>query len=229
MNKLLHAIGWELLNQLRNQIITIAIIIGLFYMGMFYLFPEGNFDHIIGFLIFSDPAMLGFMFVGVLVLFEKGVGTIQALTITPMLPWHYLWGKAISLTLLALPASLAMTTIGHGMYFNPFYLILGVSYASLMFVFVGFIGVARTSTLNQYLVFIPLFLTPMLLPALNYFGITHSWIWYLIPSQGALILLEAAFGEVSTGNLIYALLYPLVGITGLYYWARMAYLKHIVK
>ena len=229
MNKLIYAIRWELINQLRNQIVTIAFVIALVYTGIFYLFPEGNFDQIVGFLIFSDPAMLGFMFVGVLVLFEKGAGTIQALTITPMRAWQYLWAKAISLTLLALPASLLMTVVGHGWAFNAFYLITGVAYASLMFVFVGFIGVARTTTLNQYMVFIPLFLTPMLLPAFNYFGLTDSWIWYLIPSQGALILLEASFRPMAVGELIYAFFYPLAGITGLYYWALHAYQKHIVK
>jgi hypothetical protein len=34
---------------------------------------------------------------------------------------------------------------------------------------------------------------PVFLPFLNFFGITDTWLWYIIPTQACLLLFAAAF------------------------------------
>lgn len=230
MKKFWEIIVWEWRLQFRHQIITVAAFVTILYTVIFSYLPDSGFDTVVMALIFSDPAMLGFMFVGVLVIFEKGANTLQALVVTPIRPWQYLWAKTISLTTIALPCSFVMGWVGHAGTVNFFWLGLGVIYASFMFVMVGFIGVSRVKTINQYLIIIPIFLTPLILPLLNLVELTHSYFLYLIPSQGSLSLFSLAFGNaLPDWELGYAIIYPLPWIYVFYQQAVSAYQTHIIS
>jgi fluoroquinolone transport system permease protein len=229
MKRLITTVLWDLRLEIQYQIVTIAALITTLYILIFLNIP-GTYDQILMILIFSDPALLGFMFIGGLVLFEKGAGTLQALVVTPLRVWQYLWAKTISLTLIALPCSLLMAWAGHGWQLHYPYFLAGVILTSCLFVLVGFAGVARVKTLNQYLIIVPMFLTPIFLPLLNFFGITNTLWLYLIPSQASLILLEAGFSpEMPVEEILYAITYLLFCVGVAYYFARSSYVKYIIR
>ena len=228
MRTLISTIGWDLRLEIRYQILTVAAIVTALYLVIFRMVPAGNEKLLIA-LIFSDPAMLGFMFIGALMLFEKGANTLQALVLTPIKPWIYIWSKALSLTVISLVAGITMAIAGHGLQMNYVFLILGIIYASVIFVFVGFLGVVRVKTLNQYIMIVPLTLTPFLLPLLHFFDLVNGMWMYFIPSQAVLILMEGAFQPLEAWELAYGLLYPLPWIGGFYVLARRAYLQYLFK
>jgi fluoroquinolone transport system permease protein len=215
---------------IRNRIVLVAAVITALYAGILQVLPDENFNMVITTLIFTDPVMLGFIFIGVMVLFEKGGNTLQAISVSPVRSGEYLWSKALSLTLVSIAAALIMTLAGVGFRFQPIYLILAITFSSLLFIFIGFVGVSWVKTFNQYFVFIPIFLTPAFLPFLNYFGITDIWLVYLIPTQASLILFVAAFDgtdSVSTTDIIYSIIYALVSIWGAYIWAMKSWNRNL--
>jgi fluoroquinolone transport system permease protein len=215
---------------IRNRIVLVAAVITALYAGILQVLPDENFNMVITTLIFTDPVMLGFIFIGVMVLFEKGGNTLQAISVSPVRSGEYLWSKALSLTLVSIAAALIMTLAGVGFRFQPIYLILAITFSSLLFIFIGFVGVSWVKTFNQYFVFIPIFITPAFLPFLNYFGITDTWLVYLIPTQASLILFVAAFDgtdSVSTTDIIYSIIYALVSIWGAYIWAMKSWNKNL--
>lgn len=227
MKLLFTTIGWELKLQIRYHIVTITALVTVIYTAIFYFLPMAGYEKILITLIFSDPAMLGFMFIGVLVLFEKGANTVKALVVTPLKPSTYIWAKALSLTLIALPAGLIMAISAHGWGFNYLWLFLGIIYSSLLALLIGYLGVSRVRTLNQYLIIIPFFLTPLTLPLLNLFDLTSSKWLYLIPTQAALNLFEAAFeGFSQTSDRLYAVFYPVLWIWILFVQAKKAFIKY---
>ncbi|MDX2246097.1 MAG: hypothetical protein SF052_04945 [Bacteroidia bacterium] len=227
MKNLLIVMAWELKLQIRYHIVTIAALVTAIYAAVFYFLPLKEYEKLLITLIFSDPAMLGFLFVGVLVLFEKGANTLKALVVTPLKPDTYLWAKAFSLTLIAIPAGLIMAITGYGWFFNYGWLLLGIIYASFLALFVGFIGVFRIRTLNQYLMIIPFFLTPLTFPLLNLFNVTDTLLFYLIPTQASLLLFEAAFNGFShVGEQIYAIFYPLLWIGILFFLSKKSFIKY---
>ncbi len=61
--------------------------------------------------------MLGFIFIGVMVLYEKGQHTLQALSVCPIKFENYIWSKVISLTILALPICFGIVFSAHGFTF----------------------------------------------------------------------------------------------------------------
>ncbi|MEE9463305.1 MAG: ABC transporter permease [Bacteroidales bacterium] len=228
MRRLLRTIWWDLLLQLRYQIITVAIVITAAYTLVFKLLARDGFDEVLVVLIFSDPAMIGFIFIGALVLFEKGSGTIDALIVTPLKKTEYLFSKVISLGIIAIICSLVMAIAGHGWRFNYFFFIYGVVFTSSIFTLIGFIGVSRVKSMNQFVIIIPFFMIPFILPLLNFFNLTSSWILYLIPTQAFLDLLWASFHAVPTGRIIFALIYLPIWLGLVYYFALRAFDRNII-
>jgi fluoroquinolone transport system permease protein len=138
MRRLFRTITWDLLLQLRYQIITVAIVITAAYTGVFKLLAKEGFDEVLVVIIFSDPVMIGFIFIGALVLFERGSGTIDALIVTPLRKTEYLLSKVISLGLIATVCSLVMAIAGHGWRLNYFLFLYGTIFTSSIFTLVGF-------------------------------------------------------------------------------------------
>ena len=229
MKKLLSTIKWDLTLAVKYNIVAVALLVTIVYTILFKAFSFNHLDDILIILIFSDPVMLGFIFIGVLVLFEKGANTLQALVVTPIKVWQYLWSKTISLTIIAAACSFVMAVVGHGWTFNYLYLALAVVLSSALFVMLGFIGVARVTTFNQYIIIVPLFLSPMALPFFNFFGVTDTYWFYLIPSQASLILFRAAFEKVSMLEIAYAVLYLMFCSALAYSLARKSFAAHIIR
>jgi len=71
MKRLLATVLWDLRLQVKYQILTVAVIVTILYVAIFKLLVKDEFDELLVLLIFTDPAMLGFIFIGALVLFEK--------------------------------------------------------------------------------------------------------------------------------------------------------------
>lgn len=229
MKTLIKLIFWDLKIQVRNGIVTVAVVIAAIYTGIFYLSGLRGNNEILVALIFSDPTFMGFIFTGVLVLFEKSSNTLQALVVTPVKIWQYFFAKAISLSLIALIICFAMVFAGHGFRLNYASFLAATFLSSVLFVFLGFIGVAKVKTFNQYIIVIPLFIAPLSLPYLNYFGLTDSWWFYILPTQGSFILFRGAFESISTGEVIYALLYLSFSIGISYFISKRLFMKHIVR
>lgn len=230
MKKLLVSIKWDLLLIVKYQILTVALVMAVLYSFVLYILPPfENSREVTVLLIFSDPAMLGFIFIGVMVLFEKSANTLEALIITPMKVWHYIVSKTLSLTLIALPCSFAIAISGFSLNFNSLHLFFGIVLSSLLFVLIGFTGVANVKRFNEYIIKIPLFMAPVCLPVLNYLNITDTVIWYIIPSQASLIILDSAFEKAPLAELLYAYSYLILWIGVAYYVARYQFAKKLFK
>ncbi|HKL33361.1 MAG TPA: ABC transporter permease [Tangfeifania sp.] len=220
---------WDLKIQARNGILTVALVIAAIYTGIFFLLGLRGNDKILVAIIFADPTFMGFIFTGVLVLFEKSSNTLQALVVTPVKIWQYFFAKAISLSLIALLICFAMVFAGHGFRFNYPIFVAAIFLSSVLFIFLGFIGVAKVKTFNQYIIVIPLFIAPLSLPYLNYFGVTDTWWFYILPTQGSFILFKGAFESVSAAEIIYALSYLSISIGITYLISKRLFMKHIIR
>jgi fluoroquinolone transport system permease protein len=226
--RLVRTVIWDLRLQATYQIMTVAAVVTLLYIGIFRLLVRQEMDEILILLIFTDPAMLGFIFIGALVLFEKSSNTLEALIVTPLRIPEYLFSKAISLGLIAVFCALVMAVAGHGWDISYPEFIYSVFITSCVVTFLGFAGASRVRSFNQYIIIIPMFLTPLAIPLLNFLGLTGSRLMYLLPTQATLNLLQASFNPVPVWELVYALIYlPLWGIIS-YYYAEYSFRRHII-
>ncbi len=198
---------WQLTLLIKYQVFLVAMITGSLYALAFFLLPVLRDERVLSYMIFSDPAMLGFIFVGAMILFEKNDRTLSAQVITPLKTWEYLVGKGFALLIPALICSFLMVLAARGLAFRPAPFLAATVLTSLLFTFLGIAGVVRVDTFNQYMLVIPFALLPLSLPLLKFFGVVQWKILAVIPTDASLLLFSRSFTESFDTREIWALIY----------------------
>lgn len=228
MNALVNLLKLDIKLLVKYNLLTVSLFLAAVYIAVFKIFSINHYYPLISATVFSDPAMMGFIFIGVMVLYEKGQHTLQAISVCPVKFGYYIWSKAIAMTLMALPICFGIIFSAYGFSFNYLAFILAVILTSLLFALLGFIGVAHVQTFNQYIIVIPLFFMPAIIPLLDLFGLWFHPLFYLIPTQASLLLFRATFEKISLSEWIYALGYLGIWLGGAQYFATRAYKKYLL-
>ncbi len=235
MSNLKNMLRWEMLLLARYKIIHISILsVFLYFLTTQAVSSLKDQTQVHSVLLFFDPALIGIMFVGALVLFEKSENVLQALVITPMNTDDYLLSKIISLTTLSIISAtffMILMIIFNETSFNVFYLIAGIVLTSVMLILIGFILVSRVNSINGYLLGMVIgFLSLTFPPLLQLFGLFESPIFYLWPTQASFVIFDGVFESASLElwEITYGILYQIGWIVILYILAKKAFYKHIV-
>jgi fluoroquinolone transport system permease protein len=235
MSNLKNMMKWEFTLLWRYKIIFISILSVFLYFLTTQAIEDMNRPIFHSLLLFFDPAIIGIMFVGALVLFEKSENVLQALVITPMKTDDYLLSKILSLTILSIISAsifMALMYIFGGVDFNIFYLIAGIILTSILLILLGFILVSRLKSINEYLLAMALFFLGLTFPPmLHLSGLYENIIFYAWPTQASLLIFRGVFNEASleTWEIAYGIVYQLVWIGLLFFLARRAFYKYIVS
>jgi len=233
MNNLKTMLRWEFLLLYRYKIIHIAFLSILLYIVSMKITPSDVIPEsdMLPMLLFFDPAIIGIMFVGVLVLFEKSENTLSSLVVTPMKVWEYLSSKIISLTILATVSALIFVILATSSFdFNYLYLFVGMILTSVFLILVGFLMVARLHSINEYLLMMMLAFVGLTLPPLLHLnGLYENVLFYLWPTQASFILFNGVFESIELWEAIYAIVYLSVWIVICFIIAKKAFYKHIVE
>jgi len=235
MSNLKNMLRWELLLLSRYKIIHISILsVILYFLTTQAVGSLKDQTQVHSVLLFFDPALIGIMFVGALVLFEKSENVLQALVITPMKTDDYLLSKVLALTLLSIISAaifMSLMIIFNNISFNLFYLIFGIILTSVMLILLGFILVSRVNNINGYLLGIMIgFIGLTFPPLLQLFGLFENPIFYVWPTQASFILFDGVFhaANLETWEIAYGIGYQIFWIGIFYILAKKAFYKHIV-
>ena len=235
MSNLKHMLRWEFTLLSRYKIIHISILsVVLYFLTTQVVESIKNQTQVHSVLLFFDPAVIGLMFVGALVLFEKSENVLQVLVITPMKTDDYLLSKILSLTFLSVISAtlfMGLMVLFNDASFNLFFLIIGILLTSVMLILLGFIIVSRVSNINGYLLGMMIgFIGLTFPPLLQLFDLVENPIFYLWPTQASFLLFEGVFHSASleTWEIFYGIGYQLFWIGFLYFFAKKAFYKHIV-
>lgn len=144
--------------------------------------------------VFSDPSVLGFFFVGGVMLLERGDGTLHGAFASPLRVQEWLAAKLASLTLLAVIASFAIALPLCAGCVRPLWLLAAVVPTSTCFVLVGIVAGTRFTTVNRYLLGGGLLSAPLLLPMLAPLRILDAPVFELLPAGASLSLLHVGLG-----------------------------------
>ena len=207
MNRLLKCIIGDIFLQYKYGIYLIYSVITILYIIILNQIPDHLTNTIIPFILLTDPSLLGIFFIGGLVLFEKGEGTLEYLVVSPLSIKEYLLSKMISLTIISVIASGTIVVFSYKHNLNKITLILGIVLTSLLFVLIGFIAVVRFNTVNKYLLASIIYMTVLFSPFIDYFGLYKSWVFYLIPTKASIILIFGAFEKIEIWEGLYSILY----------------------
>jgi fluoroquinolone transport system permease protein len=174
------------------------MIIGItaFYMVVIYFLKDlGNIEKFTTLLIFNEPTMVGFVFIGLAVILEKDQEVLSALFITPINHHFYLISRILTLSSISMICAWGMVLMAKGTSFNLLHFSVGAFSSCILFSFVGIYIVSYTTEILHFILrSIPLIIV-MSLPFLNYFEITDFWILKLFPVQGNLYLIDNSYSN----------------------------------
>ena len=147
-----------------------------------------------GLIVFSDPAALGFFFLGALMMLEESEGVRSALAVAPLSSGDYFISKAVTLTGMALFAVAIIVPFLHARA-DPLLLMIAVALTSVQYVAIGVPIALRFKTVNGYLVGSAAFLAPVVAPGfLALLDPTPAWS-LVIPAVAQFKLILVATGS----------------------------------
>jgi fluoroquinolone transport system permease protein len=194
--RVVNALKADVRFQFKQGFYLVYILLTLIYMVILGKLPQEWKSTVIPLVLFSDPSMVGFFFIGALVMLEKVQGVIQYVVVTPLRSMEYLLAKVVSLTILAIAATIMITLATYGYQLNWFLLILAVILTSSFFVLYGFIVAVRCTTLNQYFIRMIPYLLLIVLPCFSLIGFPYAWLFNIFPSVAGLKLVYGAFNGI---------------------------------
>jgi len=225
--------GVELKVGIRSRTYPLYMLVALFYGLILRAVPEAYKITSSQLLLFMEPALVGFMFVGALILFEKKDGVLSALAVSPAEFRNYYWAKTLLMAFLSIIAAVVMIVIGVGVSTRYFYAFWGVLLSSIVYTLIGVGLVAKHKSLDDYFIVLLGVLIISILPFLGFHNIIENdiinKILYIIPSYSSIYLLRAGFVSVAMEKIIFSSAYLLIWIPISYHFAKIRFYKYAVE
>ncbi|MDF2673019.1 MAG: hypothetical protein K0R09_1284 [Clostridiales bacterium] len=169
-----HAIKNDIRYQIKYGFYFLYLFMTIVYLGILYIVPDKYKDIGLSIIILTDPAMLGFFFIGGIWLLEKGEGLHKFYSISPLKPIEYIFSKASSLSIISTLSALSIVLFGIHKTVNYPMLLLIVFIGSMIFTLLGLTLATYAHSVNNYLLIsIPVEVFITLPPILAAFGINH--------------------------------------------------------
>ncbi len=229
MKRLFSLLSWDFKLQFKYGFYFVVIPLCGLYIFILQQFSRKIINYTAPFIVFSDPALLGMIFIGAMLYFERTQGTLQAFVVSPVRLWEYFFSKLFTFAIMGLISGFIIIFSTYGFKFNYLFFILGMLLCSAFFTLVGIILITRIPGITEFFLAVIPVLIVLCIPIIGSLGIVKIHIWYLFPSYAFIMLIRAGFIKVSTPNLIYALTYSIVSIVVVYILARKEFTKNIIE
>jgi fluoroquinolone transport system permease protein len=197
-------IYFEMSSHWKNGFYHVYAFISIFYIILLNILPSSWLTTIGPILLFSEPSLIGLYFVGAGILLERDQNILQGIFATPFQPQEYMFSKLISFGIIAsLSGGLMYLGVWKNVLSLPAIMVF-LFLASTIYTQLGIIISSITCSMNEYILNIPLFFIPILIPAgLSYTNLPAS-ILLLIPSSGVFLFLKDHIqGVASTYFILY--------------------------
>jgi fluoroquinolone transport system permease protein len=218
-------LDWRL--QRRYGFFYAAGFMALAWIAMLRSLRPGALSTVVPFVVFVDLAVVGFYFMAGGLLFEKGERTLLALLTSPLRFWEFLTARLATLTLLAVIVSFAVALASYGPHFNMVLFATGVILSAVINLLVGIFAVAPYDSISRFMIPSQFYVVVLYLPLIPFFGWWRSPIFYLIPTNGSLLLIGGAFGSIHPWQAVYAVAYQLLWLPLLIVLVRRRFDRHL--
>jgi fluoroquinolone transport system permease protein len=187
-------------------------------------------DRFITFLIYNDPAVVGFFFIGISMILENDQEVLPALFVTPLNHHVYLISRIVTLSTIGFASALAMAVTAHGTSVSLLHFSVGAFSTCVLFCLMGVFVVSYTTEILHFLLRAVPLLIFMSLPLLNSFEVTDWSVRRLFPVQGGLNLMVNSYGGTqSVPELVFGYLSIAVWTPLLYWLVYRTFVRRMVN
>ena len=135
--RLLNALKTDLRFQLKQGVYTVYVFLAFTYLIIINLLPKSIHSIAVPIVVFTDPSVIGFFFIGSIVMLEKNQGVFTYLAVTPLRLKEYLFSKIIAYVIVAEIAGFAIVLLTYREPFNVLLLFIGILLTSILFTLLG--------------------------------------------------------------------------------------------
>lgn len=214
MSRLLNTIKWDIKFQAKYGLYLAGMVLTAVWVGVLSLFSGEALFVAVPLVLISDVSTMGLLFIGSILFFEKGQGSINAVITTPLKTSEYILSKVISLTLFVFLFTFVLVgaiSIIKGITSNFSILSLAVLLIAVEYILGGFYLTMFFKTFTDFLLPMGLVFGFFSLPLLAMFNLEAleqvKNLFYLIPTHGLIMLLQGMFETPSWATIIYAVVY----------------------
>lgn len=207
MSRLAHTLRLDAKLQAKNKLYAIGIFVALL-LGLalrFITSGQSIGPSLVAFYVLGLGGTT-FMFAASMLLLDRSQGTLSALRVSMLSAPDYIFSKVLTLTAFAgLESAIVYFIAGRGIPTNFLWLAAGLLVLGSFYTWIGLGMVAPYRSVTTFL--LPYgSLTAMILqlPVLSLLEVGPPWIWWIIPTQAPLLLMQAAFEPLSQAQWIYA-------------------------
>jgi fluoroquinolone transport system permease protein len=216
--------------QARNNVYLIIAVAALgLAFALRALFTPGQLQFFMPLVALSGVSLTTFFLVGVLMLLERGEGTLDVVLVSPLRPAEYLASKLITVTALALVESALIAGVAYGLGFSFRWLALAVLLRAGLVAAVGVAVGVRYRAITHFLMPAAALTVAFDLPVLWYLELWPSPLFYVWPTLPSLLLAKAAFLPVDPRELVYACVYGALAVGAAVFWASRALDRFVVR
>lgn len=199
------ALRFDIRFQVRHGFYAVYAVVTLLYILVLRALPEQVRDVLLPVVVFTDPALLGLIFIGAIVLLEKEERTLESLFVTPLRLGEYLASRLLSLGLLSVSSSTAIVVGVTGRLPVPHLFFPGVLLTAGIFTLLGFAVAARVRSFNEFIFAAAGVMLPACVPLVDHFGLVHSPLFYIFPTRASLLLIRG--NSTGAAEAVYAFAY----------------------
>lgn len=237
MTRLFSAMKTDATVQVRNNLYTIGIGVGIFVAVLLsQLAPQSYLPDIIPSLILLFVGGSTLLYVAGMIIFEKDEGTLSATIVSPLRTSEYLWSKVLTLTGLATLEAIiivggAMLIMGRGggiVVPNVPLLLLGIITMCILYTLVGIVLVVRYNSITDFLVPMSALGALLQIPFIYTLGWVDQPIFLAVPTTAPTLLMKGAFVPLVPWEWVYAIGYTILALAVLAFWAYRAFQAHII-
>ncbi len=208
---------WDVRYQIKYGFYFLYGFISLLYLSVLLFLPEALARPVTALVILTDPAALGFFFIGGMVLLERGEGLHSYYSVMPATNREYVLSKALSLSMISTIVALVIAGIMYRMEVNYLLLTVGVFAGAAVFTLFGLaVGTVSRSINHYFVIGVPVGIL-LMAPAFLVYTPIDSVLAEILPATLLLRVLYSALGLEVPYQPVFALL-------GIILWCIPAYI-----
>ncbi|MEN1760382.1 ABC transporter [Anoxynatronum sibiricum] len=203
--------------QIKYGFYFLYAVISLLYLSILLFLPESMARPAAAIIILTDPAALGFFFIGGMILLERGEGLHTYFSILPTLNREYVLSKVLSLSIISTMVALFIAGIMFRSEVNYLLLSLGVFAGASVFTLFGLaVGTVAKSINHYFVISVPVGILLMGPAFLIYLDLNN----FLIEILPATLLLRLIYASLQL-EIPYP---PILSLVGIILWCAPAYI-----
>jgi fluoroquinolone transport system permease protein len=202
MIRIINAYKNDVRFQFRQGFYLIYLILALIYIAAIYQVSDRVAVILIPVLIYFDPAMVGFMFTGGLVMLESQQGITGYIGITPFRTLEYIIARVLSMVVLAVLISL-LISVSSAKTFNFPVLISSVTLIAVFHSLLGILASARCRSMNDYFIKMIPYMVIIILPVIGFIEKPWAMLFRIFPGFAGLRLVLSAYSNGVSPNYLF--------------------------